>query len=187
MPTLTVETVRGDGVTFVELLVTAERPHRLRVESRLDGPVWPPRADGRPAEGWDNSGVTSTVEAGTTAFGFATPVEPAEPVAELVRAEPVRESELPTGMSTWLDRVRERVETAERLEAVEDLPSATRAVASVGGLAAVEELATDLARDRRVLSRLDVAPDGLAARSESVELPTESFARLAQAESRRSW
>lgn len=187
MPTLSAETVRGDRVTFVELLVTADRPHRVRVESRVDGPVWPPRSDGRPVGGWDSDGVTATVETGTSAFGFATPVETGEPVAELVRAEPVRESELPAGMATWLDRVRERVETAERLETVEDLPSATRAVASAGGLAAVEELAADIARDRRVLSRLDVAPDGLAARIESVDLPTESFARLAQVESRRSW
>lgn len=186
MPTLTAETVRSDGVTFVELLVTAERPLRVRVESRLDGPVWPPRTDGRPADGWDEAGVTATVDAGTTAFGFATRVEPTDPVAELVRAEPVRTSELQTGVAVWLDRVRERVETAERLERVEDVPSATRAVASVGGLATVEELAATLSRDRRALSRLDVAPDDLASRVDSVELPTETLARLAQGEPRRS-
>ena len=186
MPTLEVEAVRSDGVTFVELLVAAERPHRVRVESRLDAPVWPPRSNGRPVDGWDDAGVTATVEEGRTAFGFATPAEPVEQAAEIIRAEPVRGTELPAGMKAWLERVEERVETAERLAAVNDLPSATRAVASVGGLSAVEELAAHLARDRRALSRLDVAPDDLAARVDSIDLPTAAFARLAQTESRRS-
>ena len=186
MPTIETQTVRSDGVTFVELLVRAERPYRVRVESRLDGPVWPPRTDGRPVDGWDDAGVTATVEEGRTAFGFATPAEPVEPLAELTRAVPVGGRGPPAGMSAWIGRVEGRVETAERLAAVDDLPSATRAVASVGGLAAVEELAADLARDRRALSRLDIAPDDLASRVESIDLPTAAFARLAQTESRRS-
>lgn len=186
MPTLDVETVRSNGVTFVELLVAAERPHRVRVESCLDGPVWPPRSDGRPVDGWDDAGVTATVDEGATAFGFATPAEPVQPAAEMIRSEPIRQTELPAGMAAWLERVEERVETAERLAAVDDLPSATRAVASVGGLAAVEELAAHLARDRRALSRLDIAPDELASRVDSIDLPTAAFARLAQRESRRS-
>lgn len=186
MPTLTARTVRSDGVTFVEVLLEAARPHRVRVESCLDGPVWPPRTDGRPADGWDDRGVTTTVDRGTTGFGFATPAPPADPAVEIVRAEPLPESTLPEGVATWLDRVEERVETAERLAAVDDLSSATRAVADVGGLAAVESLAADLARDRRALSRLDVAPDDLAARVESVAVPTAAFATLAQTESRRS-
>lgn len=186
MPTIEVRTVRSDGVTFVELLVAAERPYRIRVDSRLDGPVWPPRSDGRPVDGWDDAGVTATVEEGRTAFGFATPAEPVEPAAEMTRAEPIRGRGVPAGMAAWIDRVEGRVETAERLAAVDDLPSATQAVASVGGLAAVEELAADLARDRRALSRLDIAPDDLASRAESIDLPTAAFARLAQTESRRS-
>lgn len=186
MPTLQVETVRSDDVTLVELLVTAERPHRVRVESCVDGPVWPPRSNGRPVDGWDDTGVTATVDEGTTAFGFATPADPVDPAAELIHAEPAGRTELPAGVAAWLDRVEERVETAERLAAVDDLPAATRAVASVGGLAAMEELAADLARDGRALSRLDVAPDELASRVDSVDLPTAAFARLAQTESRRS-
>lgn len=186
MPALTARTVRSDGVTFVELLLEATRPHRVRVESRLDGPVWPPRTDGRPVDGWDDRGVTTTVDAGTTAIGFATPARPAEPVAEVVRAEPLTGSTVPEGVAAWLERVEERVETAERLAAVDDLPSATDAIAEVGGLAAAEALAADLARDRRTLARLEVAPDDLTARVESVDVPTAAFAALAQIESRRS-
>lgn len=182
MPTLSVEAVRADGVTFVELLVEAERPHRVRVESRLDGPVWPPRAAGRPVEGWDAAGVSARVDAGTTPFGFATPARPEGAVADLVAAEPL---DVPEGVESWLRRVEARVETAERLAAVDDLPAASRAVARVGGLAGVESLAADLARDRRALSRLSVAPD-LAARVEAVDVPVRAFARLAQRDSRRS-
>ena len=186
MPTLTARTVRSDGVTFVEVLLEATRPHRVRVESRLDGPVWPPRTEDRPEDGWDDRGVATTVDAGTTPFGFATPAPPSEPAVELVRAEPLPPSQVPEGVAAWLERVEERVATAERLAAADDLPSATRAVRAVGGLAAVEALAADLARDRRALSRLDVAPDDLTARVESVDVPTEAFASLAQTESRRS-
>lgn len=186
MPTLTTGTVRSDGVTFVELLVEADRPHLVRIESRLDGPVWPPREDGRPVDGWDERGVATTVGAGSTPFGFATPARPDGEVAALVAVEPVSDPGLPDGVAAWFRRVEERVERAEHLASVDDLPSATRAVASLGGLAAVEALAADLARDRRALSRLDVAPEELASRVDSVDLPTEAFARLAQTESRRS-
>lgn len=186
MPTLKVETVRTGGVTFVESLVTAARPHRVRVESRLDGPVWPPRRDGRPVDGWDERGVSTTVEAGTTAFGFATPAPPEGPAAELVTADPVVEPAVPEGVAAWLERVEARLRRAERLAAADDLPSATRAVASAGGLAAVESLAADLARDRRALTRLSVAPDDLVSRLEAVDIDLEAFARLAQTESRRS-
>lgn len=186
MPTLTAETVRTGDVTLVEALVTAARPHRVRVESRLDGPLWPPRSDGRPADGWDDRGVSTTVEAGTTAFGFATPAPPAEPAVELVAAEPVAPASAPEGVAVLFERVEDRLERAERLASADDLPSATHAVAAAGGLAAVEELAAELARDRRVVSRLPFAPEYLCSRLEAVDLDLEAYGRLAQTESRSS-
>lgn len=191
MPTLTTETVRVDGVTFVELLVDADRPHEVRIESHLDGPVWPPRTEGRPVDGWDETGLTATVRAGRTGFGFSTPAPPDGTAAELVAAElvaedPCADASVPDGVATWLQRVEQRVETAESLAGVEDLREATRAVAAVGGLVAVEALAADLERDRRALSRLSFVPEDLAARADAVEVPTDAFARLAQAPSRRS-
>lgn len=179
MPTLTVDTVRSEDVTFVELLIEADRPHRVRIEFHHDGPVWPPRTDGRPEDGWDGGGVTTRVDAGVTPLGFATSTPPAGVVVELVDEARIDQSDAPEGVRSWLRRVERRVETAERLAAVDDVPEATRVVDSVGGLSGLEALAGDVARDRRIVSRLSLAPDELQARLESLDLPTEVFARLA--------
>lgn len=141
MPTLTVDTVRADEVTFVQVLVEADRPHRVRIAFRHDGPVWPPRRDGRPEDGWDDAGVTTRVEPDLTPLGFATSTPPAGVAVELVDAAPLEPDGAPEGVRSWLDRVERRVATAERLAAADDLPAATRAVASVGGLAGLESLA----------------------------------------------
>lgn len=177
MPTTAVETRRTDGVTFVEVRIRAGTPHRIRLESRLDGPVWPPHSGGESAPGWDEGGLTRVVPAGETGVGFATPAPPSEPAVELTSAEPVEG--LPEGITAWLDRVEARVATAERLAAVEDLHGATRAVESLGGLAAVEELAASLARDRRVLARLSFVPDELRRRADAVDVPTATLAGIA--------
>lgn len=180
MPTLTVDAVRSGGVTFVELRIESERPHRVRIAFHHDGPVWPPREDGRPESGWDDDGVTTRVDAGATPLGFATSTPPAGVSVELEDAVPMEPADAPEGVRSWLRRVERRVETAERLAAVDDLPSATRALASVGGLSGLERFAADLARDRRVVSRLSVVPDDLQERLETVALPTETFVRLAE-------
>jgi hypothetical protein len=177
MPTVTVDTRRTDDVTFVEIRVSATAPHRIRLESRLDGPVWPPRSGGRADDGWDERGLTRVIAAGETGFGFVTPAPPADPAVELTHAESV--SELPEGVASWLDRVEARVATAEELERAEDLPSATTAMASVGGLAGVESLAATLAKDRRVLGTLSFVPDELRKRVDAVEVPTATLARIA--------
>lgn len=72
--------VRNDGAV----------PRRVRVESRLDGAVLPPRRGGVPEPGWDADGVTAVLAPGERrAFGFASVVEPVEPPVALARAEPV--------------------------------------------------------------------------------------------------
>lgn len=90
------EVVEGKGtgegdLTLVELLVTnGHSPTRVRIENRLDGPVWPPRRRGVPASGWDADGVTCTVAAEETrGLGYASPAPAVEPPAEIVRTEPV--------------------------------------------------------------------------------------------------
>lgn len=177
MPTLTVDAVDGDGVTFVEVVVEADRPHRVRIESRADGPVWPPRRNGEPVAGWDERGVTTTVRAGRTALGFATPGSPDDRPVALVDAEPI--DDRPDGLQAWLDRVERRVDRAESLADVGSLEDACEAMASVGGLAAAEALAADLTRDRRVLSRLAIETGDLERRLASVDVPTAAFAALA--------
>lgn len=73
------------GVTLVELCVTATRPRWVRVENRLEGPVWPPRSDGVPEPGWDEEGFEGRVESDEPlVLGYASPAEPADPPARIV-------------------------------------------------------------------------------------------------------
>ena len=178
MPTLNATVINGERATFVEAVVRADRPHRIRIEPCFNGVIWPPRTGGRFAAGWDEQGLTTTVGTGGTAVGFATPVQPDGPPVTIVRSEPLS-SDLPAGVTAWLDRIRCRLDAAERLGAATDLRAAADAVASVGGLAAAEHLAGDIARDRRLAARLSIVPDRIQARLEAVEIPATEFARLA--------
>lgn len=184
MPTLTVETVQSEEITFVEVLLEADQPHRIRLEPLFEGPVWPPRANGTAVAGWDEDGVTIEVEAGTTAVGFATPVSLDGGVIEMVRSEPLT-GEIPEGIAAWIERIEARVEAAETLGAADDLPSATDAIASAGGLPAVEALTAEIARDRSLVTDLSIVPDDLCERLEAVDVPASTFARIAQGDSPR--
>jgi hypothetical protein len=97
MVSLTSRTRSIDAATLVEVLVTADTPTRVRVANRLDGPVWPPRTQGVPIEGWDDDCFEGVVD-GRLVFGYATPAEPAKPPVEIVSTEPVddRTTEEPT-------------------------------------------------------------------------------------------
>ncbi len=84
MATLDWHATSHGGVTLVRLLVTSEATERVRVTNCLDGPVWPPRRQGVPEEGWDEEGFEGVVEAdGRLVLGYATPAEPCEPPARL--------------------------------------------------------------------------------------------------------
>ena len=182
MPAVSTDTVETDGVTLVEVRVGAERPHRVRLGIRSGGPVWPPRDSDTTAR-WHDEGVTLEVGPEPSGLGFATPGAPETVAVTLAGAEPLAEG-LPDGIEAWVERVRRRVVTAERVAEADDLRSATAAVAALGGLAEVEQLAAGLARDRRLLSRLAVAPDELCERADAVELPTSALARVARAAGR---
>lgn len=178
MPTLSATVTEGERATFVEAIVRADRSHRIRIEPCFKGVIWPPRIGGRLAAGWDEHGLTTTVGTGGTAVGFATPVRPDGDPVTIVRSEPLP-GDPPAGVTAWLDRIRCRLDAAERLGDASDLRAATDAVASVGGLAAVEHLAGEVARDRRLAAGLSIVPDRIKARLEAVEIPTAEFARLA--------
>ena len=97
MVTLDWETDRTDGVTLVRLYVTAEDRRRVRIENRLDGPVWPPREEGQPAAGWDDDTFEGVVAPDhRLVAGYATPAQPADPPAEVVTDEPAG-AETPVG------------------------------------------------------------------------------------------
>lgn len=178
MPTLTVTTVETDQVTLVEAVIEADRAHRIRLKPRFDGPIWPPRTEGEITDEWDESGLTTTVESGRTAIGFATPVRPGGTPLEIVESEAIDDG-LPEGIRTWIERVEERLEAAEQFGEIDDLPTATDAVASAGGLAAVETLAAEIARDRRLANRLSIVPEGVSARLDAVDIPVRTLAKIA--------
>ncbi len=83
----------GD-VTLVDAVVesAAPTPRRVRIETALEGPVWPPRRDGVPERGWDGDAFEGVVPAdGRLALGFASPAAPTEPpvfVVDHERADP---------------------------------------------------------------------------------------------------
>lgn len=77
---------------------------RVRVRSRLDGPVFPPRRSGVPEAGWDATGVTLCLDpAERRAAGFAvlapsgehSDEPPADPPVEVVDHEPADEAAPP--------------------------------------------------------------------------------------------
>ncbi|PAU83690.1 hypothetical protein CK500_09265 [Halorubrum salipaludis] len=71
-------------------------PRRVRVESRLDAPVLPPRRGGVPEDGWDESGATLRLDPGERrALGFAARAPPTEPpveIAEVAAVDPTERS-----------------------------------------------------------------------------------------------
>lgn len=91
MVSLETRTSSGGDVTLVELLVTTDAPMAVRIENRLDGPVWPPRRQGVPAEGWDETGFEGVVEE-RLVLGYATPAAPTDTPAEIVSAHPVNDA-----------------------------------------------------------------------------------------------
>lgn len=178
MPALTVNTVRTEGVTFVESLLCADEPCRVRLETRFEGPIWSPRADDAIAPRVAEESPVA-IDAGTTAIGFATPVDIEGQPLVIAASEPLSGA-LPAGVRAWLDRIESRIATAERLCAVTDLSAAADAVAELGGLSAVETLAAEIDRDRRLAAALAVVPEVLRERLEAIDIPVRAFARIAR-------
>ena len=84
MPTLDWHVTTREAVTLVRLLVTSETTERVRVTNCLDGPVWPPRREGVPAEGWDEDGFEGVVGADERlVLGYACPAPPYDPPARV--------------------------------------------------------------------------------------------------------
>lgn len=179
MPTLSVRCRRHQGVTLVEILVRSERRCRIRIAPTTEVRIWPPRTGGEPEAGWTEEGFAGVVDAGVTALGFATPDDVSESEVELVEGEPLSATERPEGVDAWFRQVEDRLRRAERIAAADSVAEATEAVATIGGLAAVEELAAAVDRDRRLLDRLDTVPGTLQRRIDEVELELETLEKLA--------
>lgn len=83
-----------DGVTLVRAALTdVTEPTRVVLANRLEGPLWPPRREGIPEDGWTASGFEAVLEPGRHALGYASPAQPADPAVELVEATPVPDAE----------------------------------------------------------------------------------------------
>jgi hypothetical protein len=98
MVELSAHTARPAGVTLVAVRLDnrVEAPgveaHRVRLVSRLDGPTWPPRAEGVPASPWDGDAAAVVVPTGRVgSLGFASPASPVEPPVEVESVEPAED------------------------------------------------------------------------------------------------
>ena len=92
MATLEWHVTRDGGVTLVRLLVTSGTTERVRVRNCLDGPVWPPRRQGIPEEGWDGDEFEGVIDGSDRlVLGYASPAEPTDPPARLTHSEPVED------------------------------------------------------------------------------------------------
>lgn len=89
MVTLDWTTTHHDGVTLVTVrLQDIGEPTRVTVLNRLDGPVWPPRREGLPEDGWTETGFRGVVMPGSHTLGYASPAAPVDPPVAIEAAEP---------------------------------------------------------------------------------------------------
>lgn len=99
MVTLDWTTTHHDGVTLVTVrLQGIGEPTRVTVRNRLDGPVWPPRREGLPEDGWTETGFCGVAAPGSHTLGYASPSPPVDPPVTLEAAEPAPD-EAPVGES----------------------------------------------------------------------------------------
>ncbi|QLH80148.1 hypothetical protein [Halosimplex pelagicum] len=80
------ETVERNGVTFVTATVSHDRgtAQVVRLENRLDGPVWPPRVGDQTAPAWTDGTWEARVGPDQAlGVGYATPAPPLEDGAPL--------------------------------------------------------------------------------------------------------
>ena len=130
---------REDGASLVGVRVRNDGavPRRVRIESRLDGPLLPPRRGGVPEPGWDATGVTRVIDPGErAAFGFAALAEPTDPPVEIASVEPV-----PSGRSGGDETARSGTDLART--AVRDLDSHRPPRAAVDGAGGVDRAAAE--------------------------------------------
>lgn len=80
------ETDERCGITLVEVQVRNPDPtdRTIQVTPTVDRPVLPPRVDGHPADGWDESGYEGVIEArGQLPLGFAVTGTAPDPPVEV--------------------------------------------------------------------------------------------------------
>lgn len=100
---------RSGDVTVVRVTLANSRstPQTVRLESRLNGPVWPPRRDGVVDPRWEGDVWEATVRPRRCrGIGFASPAAPVDPPVELLaceRSDPEETSPSPSEIVGSLD------------------------------------------------------------------------------------
>lgn len=87
---LETETERTDGVTYVKAIVTNPRgtAQRVKLQSQIDGPTWPPQLGGIIAPNWHDDVWEGTIRAGQSrGVGFASSGNPVDPPMEVISVE----------------------------------------------------------------------------------------------------
>ena len=137
--TWTVEQEGGASMVRCRVYNDEAVPRRVRLDSRLDGPVLPPRRGGVPEAGWDTTGVVVRLAAGESrALGFAVPADPVKPPVEICEVEtatdaetghaPSEDGQSPTSLSDTPALVAIRTlgdHRPPRDTVVDDIPAAT--------------------------------------------------------------
>jgi len=110
----------ADGITLVTVRLAGDgAARRVRVDNRLDGPVWPPRREGRPVSGWDESGYEGVVPAeGHLSLGYATPAPAEETPVTVETIATVRDGASASAPDTPADVIRRLGDPAPPREAV---------------------------------------------------------------------
>jgi hypothetical protein len=174
------------GVAFVGVTLRNPTPvtRRVRVENRLAGPLLPPRVEGVPESGWDQTGVSVVVRPhANRPLGYACPLDPgtddaasdrsladpelddpglADPPAAVVVDERVSESD-ETARRSETDESRSADDTDQRVhEVVRDLgrPAPPRDAVPAPDLGTVAESDGESDADSRpALDALDTTSD----------------------------
>jgi hypothetical protein len=169
-----------EGVTLVTAsVVVSEEPIHVTVRNRLDGPVLPPRREGRPEAGWTTDGFAGVLEPGRHALGYAVEASPAEPPASLETSAPPAGAE-PRGATTTPTAVLQDLgDPSPPADAVPDIDVSFESDDDPGAERSADESPT---RDRSP-DRLAAVPEDVTAWLDDVERRVEHAERLADTES----
>jgi len=123
MPTLECDHETVSGVTLVTCRLTSDATSRVTVEPTHGGPVWPPRRQGVPEQGWEDDRWSGLVPAdGVRALGYATPADADGDLARIAATEPPADDEAVTAR----DVVRSLGDPAPTRDAVPPADAGTR-------------------------------------------------------------
>lgn len=165
MATLDWHVTGVDGVALVSLVVESDAAERVRVTNRLDGPVWPPRRQGVPEEGWDEDGYEGVVGAdGRLLLGYASPADPAEPPARVTTLGPADGA----GAATAREVVRTLGDPAPPRDAVSPADGSGPRGSDTGGTAVQRggEATDDTAGDGHAVSGAGASAESLGGRAQ---------------------